>query len=522
MIVALLLAAFLSSEPPVTKLGSAGQIVELGRPMGRNSGDASFLGQVPYWSPVHWSNGPPGPTGATYSDARSLSAFDAADGYTVVLKFNLIQTYPPGETWTLAGNNWTNRTSTAGQPACCSMAPLTYDASAHEVVYLSANISSPAPTISTWTFTHGTWSESSAPGPPGLEGRFQYDFAYDANDGYDLLFGGATVTPHGYLPYYTALNLTWILQGGVWRNLTSSLAPAPPPDHCLDGDLACTGMTYSDTDREVILFGVGSSLNETWRFVAGGWSNLTENSGRAPPPTYSADFIFDARDNLSLLEGGWPGNPLFSQPTNRSWAYESGHWIQLAALLAPYPGVSPGSAVFFDRAADYLFLLLLGAQSWRFQVDALPVAPAIDSVSVSPVVVVLGNQISIRTAAAGGLGDLSFGMGGLPPGCANPFAETISCVPTASGSFLITITVSDLLGRSGQRQLTLTILSLFDVAVIVGLSGVGAVALAFLILRVRRGRGKGPSVRDAAGTDGPQTGVSSGREFAGAADFEEP
>src|SRR2546430_1467990 len=118
--------------------------------------------------------------------------------------------------------------------------------------------------------------------------------AYDAQDGYVLLFGGYGVNE--------VLGDTWSFVGGLWTEL--SPLPSPSPREA-------PMMTYDDPGGTVILFG-GSTylpdpspphqLNDTWSFAGGSWTELTP--GSAPAARGAGAIAYDATDSCSLLFGG--------------------------------------------------------------------------------------------------------------------------------------------------------------------------------------------------------------------------
>ena len=86
--------------------------------------------------------------------------------------------------------------------------------------------------------------------------------AFDAHDGYVLLFGGFSAA--GYLQD------SWKFVGGQWTALTPSNSPPKR-------DLA--SMTFDALDGYIVLFGGFGPNNivrgDTWRFMGGNWKNIT-------------------------------------------------------------------------------------------------------------------------------------------------------------------------------------------------------------------------------------------------------
>ena len=83
--------------------------------------------------------------------------------------------------------------------------------------------------------------------------------------------------------------------------------------------------------------------------------------------------------------------------------------------------------------------------------------PQILGFTASPNPDTLGTQVNLTTVLTGGYAPVSYRYLGLPPGCASGSLSTLSCLPTATGTFSITVYANDSLGRSATSQLVLTV-----------------------------------------------------------------
>ncbi|HEY6237776.1 MAG TPA: hypothetical protein VIZ68_01135, partial [Thermoplasmata archaeon] len=140
--------------------------------------------------------------------------------------------------------------------------------------------------------------------------------------------------------------------------------------------------------------------------------------------------------------------------------------------------------------------------------------PAISNASFSPDAVVHGDSVSLSVAASGGTGALTYAYSGLPTGCPDVDAPTITCVPQASGDFVVNVTVTDSLGQSANATATLSVTGsapsgLFGLGsagyIVVGLILILVLAVVvFAVWKMRRGP---PAAPDAAPstTVGPTT-----------------
>ncbi len=83
--------------------------------------------------------------------------------------------------------------------------------------------------------------------------------------------------------------------------------------------------------------------------------------------------------------------------------------------------------------------------------------PQVNAPTVSPGSVTVGESVTFSVVASGGSGSFTYRWSGLPPGCAPVNASTVACSPTATGSYLVNVTVTDSNGAtalSGTLSLT--------------------------------------------------------------------
>ena len=90
---------------------------------------------------------------------------------------------------------------------------------------------------------------------------------------------------------------------------------------------------------------------------------------------------------------------------------------------------------------------LTDSNGWRLTSSAFSYLVESDPTATAPVgsppSIDLGQSVTFTTTATGGSGGYSYAWSGLPTGCVNPAAATDSCTPTGSGTFSVTITVTD-------------------------------------------------------------------------------
>ena len=154
-----------------------------------------------------------------------------------------------------------------------------------------------------------SWTQvttSPAPSPRSMPAM-----AYDPVDGYVVLFGGHTFT--------SMYSDTWTFVNGTWTKLNIA---APNHPSARRGAM----MTYDTACQCLILFGgtaMSGSVNDTWEFAGGQWTNITSLVGHAPPGRRVGGLVYDAAANELVLFGGHNG----TSSTAKTYAYFNDTWV---------------------------------------------------------------------------------------------------------------------------------------------------------------------------------------------------
>jgi hypothetical protein len=198
------------------------------------------------------------------------------------------------------------------------------------VVGLSASCgaspSASRPSTSPLAATTPNWSQVLPTSPLALQ---KPGMAYDAKDGYTVLFGGL---PNGAT---NGTHDTWIFSGGSWTNVSNATHPAGRYH---------AAMTYDSADQYVLLFGGvrGSGVySDTWKFVGGVWTRLTP--AMSPPARWGASMAFDASSGKVVLFGGLSSGVVALSDT---WTFHNGSWAH------PTPVLHPSARAFSAMASD--------------------------------------------------------------------------------------------------------------------------------------------------------------------------
>lgn len=334
-------------------------------------GGVLLLGD-PLWhfTGVNWSVVQPS-SDAPWSDTP-LMVWDAADGY--VLLFDAwtqpeisgwpYSTGPNSQTWTFSNGTWTNITSrlTISPPGRFGGA-MTYDA-ADQCVVLFGGVNTGGYSLlpnTTWTYRAGNWTARNGSVAHAPVSLYQPSLAYDASDGYVVMFGGSpNWGPYLWNPGITFVNETWRFSGGVWSNVTPRGSVAPRPR-------MGAGFAYDPSQSSVVLFGgiegnsTGAFLTtDTWEYAGGTWKNVT--AGTAPSAAQGT-LVYDARAKQVLLFGGL-GHPDL-------WAFNGSRWHVVPTTGIESPNPQPvNEVVYVPSSGSDLMLGVLGADSVWWHGDA--------------------------------------------------------------------------------------------------------------------------------------------------------
>lgn len=201
-----------------------------------------------------------------------------------------------------------------------------------------------APAVTIRSPVQGWWLMNNSTNPPAREWASLSD---DPSEQGAILFGGLSA---GNLP----LNDTWKFQQGRWTELCSGTA-APPSCAASPSARWSPAAAYDARDGEVVLFGGTTALgsvNDTWVFHNGSWSNVTSAIG---PPNDGGEMTYDAADGYILWVAGNGG----------TWTFSNGTWTHLNPPT--FPSARGGEALFYDPAARAVILWGgTNSQTWEF------------------------------------------------------------------------------------------------------------------------------------------------------------
>ncbi len=382
------------------------------------------------------------------------------------------------DTWIWSGSpgTWTNITSTVGPaPPPGFWFSMAYDAQT-EAILLFGGVNftdgiEHTYTNQTWSFLGDAWTHLSPATVP--VGRQTQEMVWDTVDDEMLMFGGQGLSG--------PLNDTWTYYDGNWNELSPAVHP---------GARGGYGLAFDSSINRVVLYGgssSGSDFYSTWLYVGGTWTQYNTTVEPTNPQATYEQFVYDAADNevvdlnepiaeggvstwvLTISSVGASNYPVTFQesglPAGTSWSVDFG-------------GATNGSTT-----ADVGFSVPDGTYSYTVTpVAGYTATPSSGSLTVSgapltqdiafapgttfsvtlaadPDSVTLGNATNLTAVTSGGTAPFDYTYSGLPPGCASVDEAKLPCLPTAAGTYPLTVSVTDDLGHFAEANASLTVSS---------------------------------------------------------------
>jgi hypothetical protein len=287
------------------------------------------------WTELHQAVAP---LARTYA----CMTWDAKDGY-MLLFGGLVGgpiPYLANDTWEFVHGTWTQLYPTASPPAE-EYAGCAYDAFDGYVVLFGGKTTTSDYTNQTWTFVHGNWAHQHPTATPAAR---QGEAVFYANH-YIVMYGGrgnntnasSGLCQPSFCPY---LDDTWGFTGGQWIKL---FPPLSPPGHLYASATANTTGDYG------ILFGgqlnkyksYNSSQDATWVYSSQSWSNAT--TPYSPPPRFGAAFAYDPVSEYAVLFAGLSQTVQGAPLLDDTWTYAGGVWTNITPGSSGTQGHGGGS-----------------------------------------------------------------------------------------------------------------------------------------------------------------------------------
>ncbi len=235
--------------------------------------------------------------------------------------------------------------------------------------------------------------------------------------------------------------------------ISGGLAPYHPQWSFGDHDSSPeseTNHTYAWIGSYAAVFSVADSLG-FWFY----WSHIVTVN---PNATLSAN----------------PSAVVVGTPTNLVTGWPQGGFNSSVVLSYDYVGLPNGCATSNTSTLECTpttpgtyTVRVFENSSWGISSNAtttLTVSLYPISFEASPSAVDVGIATSFSVSVTGGSGTLSYHYTGLPPGCTTSDTATLSCTPTAPGTYAVRVYVNDTAGNSNSTVTDLTVNALPSVS----------------------------------------------------------
>jgi chitodextrinase len=444
-------------------------------------------------------------------------------------------------TWSYHSGVWTNLTTSVGTPPSPRAVPsMTYDTTTGEIVLLGGAVPGGNGVNDTWVFNNTKWTNVTSLSHLAASTVLAL-IANDPADSGVLAQGAMSYSASGKQPFYPG---TFLYSGGVWTNLTPTLAQHPPIVLAgamnyvspAEGILLTPGEVINVTGYEIPISGV------TWQYLGGHWKNITQQAGPGPAPWVFPATAVDP-DDLSVLSFG--GEDIDGGTANNNmWALSAPPQLNLSAAptradvgtqvnftSAVTLGLSPNRISWnfgdglnstsadpthaYENAGVYGAVATatdFGGQIGAQSVGVLVAPPPTATIEVNPANPTAGNYAGLVALVSGGTGPYSYqwtlGDGTTASG------PTVSHAYSTAQTYQVQLTVTDQWGQVATASLALTVAgspgsgggpntgpaSPTELALIVVIVVLALVAGAFGVLWARKPRTPSPTVPPGVGS----------------------
>ncbi len=300
------------------------------------------------------------PTASPESCMGSVLAYDEFDGYVLYLAAanfgSAGKCSSAGQTWIYHNGDWSRLTPSVSPPPRQSAGFTNDSRDGYMLLFGGACNMGVTWTLcgDTWKFLGGTWTNltnSVHPSPRAGAG-----ITYDASDGYVLLFGGTAWPVNIVWPLM--VTDTWEYRAGTWTQIGSCGGPSQPscgasaPPEPYDD-----GLAYDSSDGVVLYTSADNNVSSAdpeiyWTYHARNWTDLNNwsirNANGLPSNRLAEALAYDWGDRYAVLFGGisttW-------RSLNDTWSFHGGNWtninrggsgiLSVTASAAPDTGPAP-------------------------------------------------------------------------------------------------------------------------------------------------------------------------------------
>lgn len=404
-------------------------------------------------------------------------ALDNASGNLTVVESNVDQTNPaPASEFVQQFDPVTGVVST---PLNMSLSPAGFPANAlydpvNSLVYILTTNFGPGQQSNLSVYNPQS-SQLMYPSLIGMFGMKFYPVSMAFNGNYSRLFISGSILLSGTLYEIATLAVNM-------SNYSYYLIKTPV--QYLSGSMYAGGIAYDPYDG-LMYFSYSSSVEtSTTPYYATEWVGIINASTEAYVLNFSMPNVIMGFPGM-IAAGGFTYNPanndLYLAQAGLSWEAPSNHRTATNSTIAVINGTSATAAnpIGMLNASEYavggtyvpsqtagaggsLWFPYYGTNgvlafaSYGGYVLA-GIAPVVSSFTASPSTIDEGSEVTLSASVDWGVGALSYAYAGLPAGMSTQNTSVLTGIPTASGSYTVTLTVMDAAGETATASVPLNV-----------------------------------------------------------------
>jgi hypothetical protein len=343
---------------------------------------------------------------------------------------------PSLETWTYSNGNWSELSLALAPPARIG-ASMTYDTLSDSVL-LFGGLGPSGYLADTWSFNGTNWTNLTATAGTPPPARADSSFSWDVADSEAVLYDGLGPSGSNWANATTGMTPTWLFSSQHWKSVAQATSTVPPGRGAMAYDALDGYLLYVGGSNGPAPCGTAT----TYSFLGGTWTNLTASVTGAPPDRVDPSVTYDSATNQIVMFGG--ENCIAYQ--SGTWTYANGAWNR--TMLTTEPGARADAAFAYDYL-DNLSLMFGGtgatgllADTWSFGasgwVQRGPVLSVPGTLSgANGATDDAGTNLTVVVQGVMDVGNTNYSYTGLPSSCPSTPGASFVCPSAGAGHYVL-------------------------------------------------------------------------------------